>query len=237
MASEGADAAWNHRSGEPGCRVPGRFVVLEGIDGSGKTTQLERLRQWLPGSGLMPASAALVVTREPGGTALGRALRQLLLHPPEQASPCSTSELLLYAADRAQHVQTLIRPALERGDWVLSDRFSGSTLAYQGDGRGLSRELIGQLELWATAGLTPDLTLWLDLPVAAAGQRRSDRGPDRIEAAGEAFQERVAAGFARLAAERAWCRIPADQPLEQVAAAVRAALCSRLQPAAGVADG
>jgi dTMP kinase len=105
----------------------GRFLVLEGIDGCGKTTQLERLQAWLPESGLMPAGAGLLVTREPGGTALGLALRQLLLHPPGEAAPGTTAELLLYAADRAQHVQQRIEPALASGAWVLSDRFSGST--------------------------------------------------------------------------------------------------------------
>jgi dTMP kinase len=112
----------------------GCFLVLEGIDGCGKTTQLERLRAWLPSSGLMPPGAELVVTREPGGTGLGLALRQLLLHPPGDAAPGSTAELLLYAADRAQHVQQCIAPALAAGHWVLSDRFSGSTAAYQGHG-------------------------------------------------------------------------------------------------------
>ena len=110
--------------------MKGRFVVLEGIDGCGKTTQLQALADWLPRSGLMPPQATLVVTREPGGTPLGRSLRQLLLHPPEGAAPGERAELLLYAADRAQHVEACIAPALARGDWVLSDRFSGSTAAY-----------------------------------------------------------------------------------------------------------
>lgn len=208
--------------------LPGRFLVLEGIDGSGKTTQLEALRRWLPESGLLPAGASLLITREPGGTPLGQALRQLLLHPPEAAAPCSTAELLLYAADRAQHVERHIRPALEAGYWVLSDRYSGSTAAYQGDGRGLSLELITQLEAIATAGLQPDLTLWLDLPLAEAIRRRGDRAADRIEAAGEAFLERVAAGFARLAAARGWSRLDAGQPPEAVTAALIAACRARL---------
>lgn len=208
--------------------LPGRFLVLEGIDGSGKTTQLEALRRWLPESGLLPAGASLLITREPGGTPLGQALRQLLLHPPEAAAPCSTAELLLYAADRAQHVERHIRPALEAGHWVLSDRYSGSTAAYQGDGRGLSLELIAQLEAIATAGLQPDLTLWLDLPLAEAIRRRGDRAADRIEAAGEPFLERVAAGFARLAAARGWSRLDAGQPPEAVTAALIAACRTRL---------
>ena len=196
----------------------GRFLVLEGIDGCGKTTQLEALRQWLPDSGLMPEAAALVVSREPGGTPLGQALRQLLLQPPQAAAPTSRSELLLYAADRAQHVDTVIRPALERGDWLLCDRFTGSTAAYQGDGRGLSLQWIDQLEL----------TIWLDLPLAEAQRRLQDRQPDRIEASGEAFQRRVAAGFGRLARERGWRRVAADQAPAAVSAAIQALLQAEL---------
>ena len=199
-------------------------MVLEGIDGSGKTSQIQALAAWLPGSGLLPPGAEVRTTREPGGTPLGLALRQLLLHPPGEAAPVSAAELLLYAADRAQHVQQCIQPALAAGHWVLSDRFSGSTAAYQGHGRGLSLALIRQLEAIATNGLTPDLTLWLALPLAESLRRRGDRPSDRIESAGEAFLQRVAAGFAVEAAERGWRRINAHQPLEAVAGACRAAL-------------
>jgi len=206
--------------------------VLEGIDGCGKTTQLEALRQWLPGSGLMPAGAQLLVSREPGGTALGQALRGLLLHPPEAAAPCPTAELLLYAADRAQHVQATIRPALEAGDWVLCDRFAGSTAAYQGHGRGLSLALIEQLEAIATGGLRADLTLWLDLPLALSRQRRQGRAADRIEAGGEAFLARVAAGFSQLAAQRGWLRLDASAPTH----AVTARCCQLIQAELGRGD-
>ena len=202
----------------------GRFLVLEGIDGCGKTTQIQHLRQWLPSSGLMPAGAELVVTREPGGTELGRALRELLLHPPGAAAPCSTAELLLYAADRAQHVQEQIRPALEAGHWVLSDRFSGSTAAYQGYGRGLSLPLIEQLSLIACRGLQPDLTLLLDVPLAESLRRRGHRPADRIEASGEAFLARVCAGFVALAAQPGWQRLDGTQPAEQVSASLQAAI-------------
>ena len=201
--------------------MAGRFLVLEGIDGCGKTTQLKQLAQWLPVSGLMPAGATLHLTREPGGTPLGQALRELLLHPPQASAPSPTAELLLYAADRAQHVEQLIRPALVRGDWVLSDRFSGSTLAYQGDGRGLDVSTIRDLERIATAGVTPDLTLWLDLPVAESLRRRQTQTADRIEAEGTAFLARVAEGFRRLAAERGWAAVAADRPPEQVQQAIR----------------
>ena len=204
--------------------MKGRFLVLEGIDGCGKTTQLRQLAEWLPDSGLMPDGATLHLTREPGGSPLGRALRELLLHPPDDAAPCPEAELLMYAADRAQHVQRRIRPALERGDWVLSDRFSGSTLAYQGDGRGLDRALILDLERIATNGLMPDVTLWLDLPLETSIARREERAEDRIEAEGQAFLSRVATGFQVLAAERNWAVISADQRPEEVHKAIRRAL-------------
>jgi dTMP kinase len=203
----------------------GRFVVLEGVDGCGKTTQLQALRQWLPSSGLMAPGARLVVSREPGGTALGQALRELLLHPPQDVQPLSRAELLLYAADRAQHVEALLVPALEAGDWVLCDRFSGSTAAYQGYGRGLPLPLIDTLETLATGGLQADLTLWLDLSLAESRRRRGGRPADRIEAAGESFLARVAEGFATLAAERGWTRIEAGQPVAAVTESCCAAIC------------
>ena len=205
----------------------GRFLVVEGIDGCGKTTQLERLVEWLPGSGLMPEGAALVQTREPGGTPLGQALRQLLLHPPEASAPGVVAELLLYAADRAQHVERVIRPALERGDWVVSDRFAGSTLAYQGYGRQLDRDLIQQLEQIATGGLQPDATVWLALPLQTSLARRAHQTNDRIEAAGEAFLQRVCDGFGALAAARNWWTIDAGQEADAVALQIQ----SRLQVA------
>ena len=208
----------------------GRFVVLEGIDGCGKTTQLQALRQWLPSSGLMAPGARLVVSREPGGTALGQALRELLLHPPQGVQPLSRAELLLYAADRAQHVEALLLPALAAGDWVLCDRFTGSTAAYQGYGRGLPLALIDTLETLATGGLQADLTLWLDVSLAESRRRRGGRPADRIEAAGEAFMSRVAAGFATLAAQRGWTRIEAGQPdpavTESCCAAIRRCVTS-----------
>ena len=202
--------------------------MLEGIDGSGKTTQLEALRKWLPDSGLMGPGTRVLVTREPGGTGLGQALRQLLLHPPDGCVPSPTTELLLYAADRAQHVEDLLKPALQGGDWVLSDRFSGSTVAYQGYGRGLPIDLISRLESIATAGLQADLTLWLDLPVVESLRRRGDRASDRIESAGAAFLSRVAEGFAALAAQRGWQRVDASPPAGTVTAACQRLLLERL---------
>lgn len=196
--------------------VRGRFIVLEGIDGGGKTTQLEALRQWLPSSGLMPPGARLVVTEEPGGTALGQRLRDLLLHSPDRMAPMPHAELLLYAANRAQHVEMVLRPALERGDWVLCDRFTGSTAAYQGYGKGLPLELIDTLENVATGGLQADLTLWLDVSVAESIRRRGEGPADRIEAVGESFVGRVAAGYATIAAQRGWTHIEAGQPVAAV---------------------
>jgi len=172
----------------------------------------------------MPPGAELLVTREPGGTELGVALRQLLLHPPGDAAPGTTAELLLYAADRAQHVQQRIEPALAAGHWVLSDRFSGSTAAYQGYGRGLPLALIDQLAAIATGGLRPDLTLWLAIPLAESFARRGQRPADRIEASGEAFLQRVCDGFAELAQQPGWCRVAADQPVERVSAAIQLAI-------------
>ena len=210
--------------------MSGRFLVLEGIDGCGKTTQLRHLANWLPRSGLMPEGARLHLTREPGGTALGVALRKLVLHPPGDASPEPLAELLLYAADRAQHVAQLIRPALEQGHWVLSDRFSGSTLAYQGYGRELDLDLIQQLEQIATAGLVPDLTFWLELSVEESLVRRDARSNDRIEAEGVDFLTRVATGFAVLARERSWVPLQADQQVESVSSALESQLKHHFGP-------
>ena len=194
----------------------GVFIVLEGIDGCGKTTQLQALREWLPFSGLLPPSARLIVTREPGGTNLGQALRKLLLHPRAAVQPAPTAELLLYAADRAQHVAEVIRPALDRGDWVLCDRFTGSTAAYQGYGRGLDLDVIYALDRLAAYRLEPDLTLWLDVSLAKSRRRRGERPADRIEGEGDEFLARVADGFLELTMQRDWVRVNADQPVADV---------------------
>lgn len=199
----------------------GVFIVLEGIDGCGKTTQLQALREWLPHSGLMPPGAQLVATREPGGTALGQALRELLLHPPDAVQPEPITELLLYAADRAQHVAEVIRPALDAGHWVLCDRFTGSSAAYQGYGRGLDLEAIYALESIATGDLKPGLTLWLDVPLAESRRRRGNRLADRIEGEGAEFLARVEDGFLELAMQRDWVCVNADQPVGDVTKACR----------------
>jgi dTMP kinase len=204
--------------------MTGRFIVLDGIDGCGKSTQIRHLAQWLPVSGLMPSTAGLICTREPGGTPLGQSIRDLLLHTEADQVPSVTAELLLYAADRAQHVDTVIRPALLRGDWVLSDRFAGSTLAYQGYGRGLDRQLIMRLEAIATTGLVPDLTACLMVPVEVSLQRRHGEKEDRIEAEGRAFLHRVADGFAVLAEQRHWCQLDAQKSVSQLSQALEQTL-------------
>jgi dTMP kinase len=209
--------------------MTGRFIVLDGIDGCGKSTQIRHLAHWLPASGLMPSTARLICTCEPGGTPLGQSIRKLLLHTEADQVPSVTAELLLYAADRAQHVDTVIRPALLRGDWVLSDRFAGSTLAYQGYGRGLDRQLITRLESMATTGLEPDLTAWLMVPVEVSLQRRHGEKEDRIEAEGRAFLHRVADGFAVLAEQRNWSRIDAQQSVSKLSQALEQTLRDTLQ--------
>ena len=206
----------------------GRFIVIDGIDGCGKTTQIEHLSQWLPSSGLLNPGVSVICTREPGGTALGQSIRQLLLHSSDATAPAPTAELLLYAADRAQHVDTVIQPALERGDWVLSVRFSGSTLAYQGYGRGLDRSLIERLESIATRGLQPDLTVWLTVSLQESMRRRLGEQADRIEAEGQEFLQRVVDGFGQLAETRLWCPLNGNRPAVEVTRELKTLLRERL---------
>lgn len=174
--------------------MKGLFITLEGIEGCGKSTQLGLLREHLAARGF-----DVVTTREPGGTPAAEAVRAILLDP-AHAALSSTAEALLYAAARAQHVDELIRPALEAGKIVLSDRFADSTTAYQGAGRAISMETIQALHSIATRGTWPDLTIILDLP-AAEGLKRAARGGglDRIEQEPLAFHERVREEFLRIA--------------------------------------
>ena len=175
--------------------MKGFFITLEGIDGCGKTTQLKALAEWLPTSGLMPPGAELIITREPGGTELGMLLRGLLLSPLKGQEPSRRAELLLYMADRAQHVERVIMPALGAGHWVLCDRFSASTIAYQGYGRGWPLSDIERLNHFATTWLRPDLTLLIDISVDEALKRTKNKQPDRIEAEGREFLKRVRQGY------------------------------------------
>ncbi len=196
--------------------MKGLFIVLEGIDGCGKSTQVNHLSHWLPNSGIMPKESSLHITREPGGTVLGASLRELLLNDKQEKSPDPLTELLLYAADRAQHINQLIRPLLKNGDWVISDRFSGSTLAYQGFGRGLDFDIIKDLEKIATKGLKPDLTILLNLSVKESIKRREAKTKDRIEAEGKLFLEKVSSGFSKIASEEGWVTISAEESPSEV---------------------
>ncbi len=169
--------------------MPGVFITFEGIDGSGKTTMLQSVALKLQSLGL-----PVVVTREPGGTELGRALRDLVLT--HEMSPMA--ELFLYAADRAEHVARVIRPALEEGLIVLSDRYADATLAYQGYGRGLPLWMVRQVNQWATDGVMPKLTIVLDCEIAEA-RRRKGPSTDRFERDGEDFLTRVRQGYLEVA--------------------------------------
>ena len=170
----------------------GRFITFEGIDGAGKSTHIE----WV--AARLRERATVVTTREPGGTPLGEDLRGLLLH---RKMDLETEALLMFAA-RREHIAEVIEPALARGDWVISDRFTDATFAYQGGGRGLPRERLEVLEQWVQGDLQPDLTLLFDVPLETAAQRlASAREPDKFEAESRAFFERTRAEYLRRAAE------------------------------------
>lgn len=191
---------------------PGLFIAFEGADGVGKSTQIEYLRQ-----NLAAAGHEVLVTREPGGTELGAALRQLLLY---SGQVCAQAELLMFAADKAQHIETLVLPALEAGQVVITDRYVDSAIAYQGEGRGLGAEDTYFLNAWATGGLRPDITVWLDLEVEAAAARVGE-SKDRMEQAGREFFVAVRERFARLAAaDPRYLRVDAGQGREEIAAEI-----------------
>jgi dTMP kinase len=190
------------------------FVSIEGVDGSGKSTQARLLEQHLRGLG-----RDVVATREPGGTELGEAVRQLVLNGPEMTD---WAEAALFAAARAEHAAEVIRPALGRGADVVCDRFVDSSLAYQGIARGLGLEPVLQLNLTVLEGLLPDRTFVLALDAGAAGARRRGN-PDRIEREGDAFQARVGEAYQELA-QRFAQRIElldGSRPAEEIAAVVR----------------
>ncbi|MDC4232397.1 dTMP kinase [Actinomyces sp. B33] len=169
----------------------GVFITFEGGDGSGKSTQIQRVRAWIEAR-----DHHVLVTREPGGTALGHDLRRLIQNGPEDVD--ARTEALLYAADRAYHVATVVRPALDRGRIVLSDRYIDSSLAYQGAARDLGVDEIAALSRWATNDLRPSLTFLLDLPPEVGARRRTD-APDRLERESRDFHERVRHEYLRLA--------------------------------------
>jgi dTMP kinase len=178
--------------------VSGLFITFEGGDGSGKTTQITLLAQWLENQG-----HRVCVTREPGGTDLGLELREIILHSTGFISP--RAEALLYAADRAHHVHTIVRPALERGEVVVQDRYLDSSVAYQGAGRVLDPGEVEGLSLWATENLLPDVTFLLDVPARVAKDRQgvSERKFDRLEAEALDFHERVRESYLTRASDDA----------------------------------
>ena len=173
----------------------GKFITLEGIEGVGKSTQLEHVADLIRAAG-----NSVICTREPGGTPLAEDIRDLLLTPSDEQVPPSGELLLMFAA-RAVHLENLIRPALLRGDWVVCDRFTDATYAYQGFGRGMARAEIGMLERLVQGELRPDLTILLDTPVEVGLARARKRGePDRFESEKAQFFERVRCGYLEIAA-------------------------------------
>lgn len=201
----------------------GRFIAFEGGEGAGKSTQSTLLQGWLQSRGIEP-----VMTYEPGDTAVGQHLRQILLgHETGALEP--RTEALLYAADRAEHVGAVIRPALDRGEMVITDRYLDSSLAYQGAGRSLSVADVEMLSSWATEGLLPDLTIVLDVD-PAVGLQRFDTPADRLEAEPLAFHRRVREEFLGLAARdpERYLVVDAALPVEAVHAAICATVTEQL---------
>lgn len=199
--------------------VRGRFVVFEGGEACGKTTQATRLADRLDA----------LCTREPGGTEVGRRIRELLLDPATgEVDP--RAEALLMAADRAHHVATVVEPALGAGRHVVSDRYIGSSVAYQGYGRGLDPERVADISSWATRGLEPDLVILLEVPTSMAERRRWG-APDRLEAAGDGFHQRVAEGFRTMAMAdpEGWVVIDGTPDVDVVEEAVTAVVRARLE--------
>jgi dTMP kinase len=207
----------------------GQFISFEGVDGCGKSTQLGLLADWLGQQG-----QTVCTTFEPGDTALGRHLRELLMHG---AAPVPEAELFLFLADRAEHVAEVIRPALERGDWVLCDRYTDSTRAYQLAGRALAGDL-GPLLAAAEVDVRPACTVWLDLPVEQALARMANRAAaggraTRMDEESLAFHRRVQAGFASICQQEPErvLRVAADADIETVQRRIRQGLAERLGPA------
>lgn len=208
------------------------FIVLEGVEGSGKSTQARLLSEWLSARGI-----AHITTREPGGTRVGEEIRNALLHGGDV--PART-ELLLMVAARAALVDQVVRPALSRGEIVISDRYELSSLAYQGYGRGVPLEEVRRVNAFATGGLAPDLTLLLDIEPAegVARQVRAGAGPDRIERAGESFHRAVARAYRLLStAEAGVAVVPAAGSVEHVQAEIRAVLGERFPETFASAQG
>jgi dTMP kinase len=175
--------------------MSGKLIVFEGVEGCGKTTQMQLCSQWLESLNI-----SVVLTREPGGTELGKDLRMLLLEKSPNKPVGEVTELLLYAADRAQHIEEELKPNLAIGKYIFCDRYTDSTIAYQGYGRGLSMSIINQLNQIATGGLASDLTIWLDVDVEIGlSRKRGQAKLDRIEQETIAFHRRVQRGYTELA--------------------------------------
>ena len=218
-------------TGSPRPRAAGFFIAFEGPEGAGKSTQIERLVERLHVAGV-----DALRTREPGGTPCGDRVRDVILDPDLDVAPLT--EFLLYSASRAQLVHEVIRPALDAGSTVISDRFSGASLAYQGYGRGIDRGFIRDLTLRATGGIGPQLTLLLDIDVETGLSRVSRRGArDRLERADRAFHARVRAGFTEIARhDPTWHVVDASAAEDRVADRVWQ-LVEQLHPALGSAPG
>ncbi len=202
--------------------VPGLFITFEGGDGSGKTTQAARIARLLQSAGI-----PTLATRQPGGTQLGQALRDLVMHGPEDVDP--HTEALLYAADRAYHVANVVRPALQEGKVVLLDRYIDSSVAYQGAARDLGPAEIRGLSQWATGNLYPQVTVLFDLD-AQAGLRRTGSSPDRLERSGTQFHEAVRAAYLEAAASdpERFVVVDAQGSVDEVYRAAVEALVSKL---------
>jgi dTMP kinase len=198
-------------------RARGRLIALEGIDGCGKSTQAKAVA----------AALGALLTHEPGATPLGAMLRRLLLDP-EVPAPSPRAEALLMAADRAEHVAQVIEPALAAGRWVVTDRFTGSTVAYQGYGRGLGVDGLGDVVGWATAGLAADLNVFVDVPIEVAAARR--HSADRMERLGPGFAARVREGFtAQASAEpERWLTVDGTRDVGWITAHIVDAVRARL---------
>ena len=201
-------------------RAAGRLVALEGVDGCGKSTQAARLAQVLDA----------LLTHEPGATALGRALRTLLLDPSVASAPGPRTEALLMAADRAQHVDEVVRPALDAGRWVVTDRYSGSTLAYQGWGRRLPVEALREVVGFASGGVEADLSVLVDVPLEVARRRLAGARPDRLESLDPGFHGRVREGYLELARGEPdrWVVVDGTGSVDDVAKAVESAVRERV---------
>jgi dTMP kinase len=210
----------------------GKFITFEGPEGSGKSTHIRLLAAYLRDQGF-----AVTLTREPGGTPLGESVRGLLQHNGSGEAPVGRAEVLLFLASRAQHVERLIRPALQAGSWVLCDRFADSTLAYQGYGRGFDLNDLAEVNRFATGGLTPDLTVLLDVTTETSRARLSAResltasAPDRIEREADDFHRRLRDGFLDLALREPerFVVLTTEREQEAVACEIRSAVIQRLR--------